>query len=266
MSITATLARSTPGVDSLDWHQTGRTVAGTSEAARVADALRSAILAGDLPDGARLPSLAQLSATHGVTVDIARQAIAVLRAERLVVTRHGAGAYVSRFALIVRSSPARLRGGSPQDNDTGPRPRTVDVVVAEEPAPDFVAERLGVEPGTLVLSRARRFLVETRPVQLSTSYLPLDLARGTAIAYTDTGPGGIYARLAELGHRPGHFTERVSARAPYPDERESLEMAAAGGFVFEVIRAAYEDSGRCVEVNRMVLDASVYELEYSFSA
>jgi GntR family transcriptional regulator len=243
-----------------------------SEAGRVADALRAEILTGDLPDGSRLPSLTALASTYGVSVDIARQAIGILRAERLVATRHGAGAFVTRFALITRRSPGRLaaeqwgQGKAIQDHDTGPRPRTVDVVVTETSAPPYVAEALGIRAATKVLSRSRRFVVEDRPVQLATSYLPLALVRGTAITYTDTGPGGLYARLAEIGHAPVRFVERVVARAPYPVEREALEMQAGGSLVYEITRLAYDDTGRCVEVNRMILDAAAYQLEYGFPA
>jgi len=247
-------------------------VAGPSESRRVADALRAAILGGELADGARLPSLAALVREYGVTTDVARHAIAALRAERLVVTRHGAGAYVSRFTPITRRSPARLsrdgwgQGQAIQDHDTGPRPRTVDIVVSEIRAPEMIAVALGVRVGQKVLSRSRRFLVEDRPVQLSTSFLPLSLARGTPIVYTDTGPGGLYARLADIGHAPARFVEVVNARAPHPDEREALELPTTTGLVFEITRRAYDDADRCVEVNQMVLDTTAYTLEYRFPA
>lgn len=244
----------------------------TSEARRVADNLRGMILSGDLADGERLPSLTMLAQQYGVTVDIARQAINALRGERLVTTRRGSGAFVSRFALIVRSSPSRLSrdvwgsGATIQDADTGPRPRTVDVVVSEVAATGEVAAALGVKPGRKVLSRARRFVVDDRPVQLATSYLPLNIAKGTAVMYTDTGPGGVYARLAERGHAPVRFVERVAARAPRPDERAALDMSASAGLVFEIIRRAIDAADRCVEVSVMVLDVAAYELEYAFPA
>lgn len=238
---------------------------------RMAMQLRSAILDGQL--AGRLPSLAALSAQYDVTRDIARRAVEILRGEGLVVTRHGKGSYVRVFARILRSSPARLArehwgtGRDIQDHDTGVRPRTADVVVGEAPAPDFVARPLGIAEGDPVLFRSRRFLVERRPVQLSTSYLPMDLATDVRLTYTDSGPGGLYARLAELGHEPVRFTERLTARAPRPDEVERLELASAVGVVvFEIIRYAYTEAGRCVEVNRMVLDSAAYELAYEFGA
>jgi GntR family transcriptional regulator len=238
---------------------------------QLAATLRTAILAGEL--SGRLPSLRGLSIRYGVTIDVARGAIEVLRGEGLVSTRHGAGTYVRRFDRIRRSSPGRLSstqwgaGRQIQDADTGTRPRTVDVIVDEAPAPDFVADALSVEPGTPVLTRARRFTVEDRCVQLATSFLPLDIVGGTRVAYTDVGPGGIYARLAELGHEPTRFVERLTARAPRPEEVERLGLTSSlGALVVEITRVAYTAQDRCVEVNRMVLDATAYELEYHFSA
>jgi GntR family transcriptional regulator len=102
---------------------------------------------------------------------------------------------------------------------------------------------------------------------LATSYLPLSIVGGTRIAYTDTGPGGVYARLAELGHAPARFTERLIARAPRPDEVERLELTTSvGALVLEIVRYAYTEQNRCVEVNRMILDATAYELAYEFGA
>jgi GntR family transcriptional regulator len=238
---------------------------------RMTEQLRVAILAGEL--SGRLPSLDSLATQYNVTRDIARRAVDILRGEGLVVTHQGKGTYVRVFERIIRESPARLArerwgaGQQIQDHDTRTRPRTADVVVGDVPAPAYVAEGLRVNEDDLVLFRARRFLVERRPVQLATSYLPLDLAVSARLTYTDTGPGGIYARLAELGHAPARFTERVIARSPLPDEVERLELTTAvGTLVFEITRYAYAESGRCVEVNRMILDATAYELAYNFDA
>ncbi len=238
---------------------------------RVAAELRAAILAEAV--GGRLPSLAGLADRYDVTPDVARRAIEVLRAEGLVVTRQGAGSYVRRFERITRSSPGRLAheqwatGQPVQDADTGSRPRAVDIVVAEEPASGDVAAALGVNPGQPVLTRSRRFTVEGRPVQLATSFLPLDIVGGTRVAYTDAGPGGTYARLAEFGHEPVRFTERLTARAPYPDEVDRLELGSSvGALVIEIVRYAYTADDRCVEVNHMTLDATAYTLEYHFTA
>jgi GntR family transcriptional regulator len=238
---------------------------------RVVDALRAQVLAGELVEGARLPSVREITQRYGVTTGTAARAIAELRAEGLVITRHGAGVYVRRFRAIRRSSPARLSRevwgtGTPiPDTDTGDRPRAVDVEVGETPAPGWAATGLGIDPGTPVIYRSRRFLVDDRPVQLATSYLPAELVRGSRITYTDTGPGGIYARLAELGYAPATFTEYLRARMPHPDETDRLDLPD-GTPVIEITRHARTDVGVCVEVNRMILDGTAYLLDYTFPA
>lgn len=238
---------------------------------QVTDDLRERIRSGELPAGARLQSLAELSGHYGVSRDVAREAIGVLRAEGLIETRQGSGTFVRAFARIPRVSPARLAkaqwgsGKAIQDLDTGPRWRTVDIRVDHPPAPADVAAAFGIETGGKVLSRSRRFLVDERPVQLATSYYRLEMVRDTAIALTDTGPGGSYARLTEEGHAPTRFIERVVDRAPHPDEQLDLALPRAGR-VFHITRFAYTAEDLCVEVNHMVLDADAYDLEYHFSA
>ncbi|WP_428962914.1 UTRA domain-containing protein [Micromonospora fluostatini] len=187
------------------------------------------------------------------------------------VTHDGRGTFARQFRPIRRSSPGRLareqwgRGEAIQQADTADRPRAVDVVTGETEAVEWVAGPLGLSPGSPVVYRSRRFLVDGRAVQLATSYLPVDLARGTAIMRPDAGPGGIYARLAESGHGPAAFTEYLRARMPLPDETDRLALPE-GALVVEVTRHAFDDSARCVEVNRMILDGSAYLLDYTFTA
>jgi DNA-binding FadR family transcriptional regulator len=61
---------------------------------RLGDTLRKAIGAGHFPPGSKLPSEAQLSEAHGVSRTVVREAIASLRADRLVEARQGAGVFV----------------------------------------------------------------------------------------------------------------------------------------------------------------------------
>lgn len=238
---------------------------------RVLNDLRAQILSRQLAPGDRVPSIRVISERYSVTAGTAEQALRGLRSEGHIISRQGSGTYVREYLAIPRSSPSRLArerwmAGIPiQDAATGPRPRAVDVEVGEMPASRWVAEPLGLAEGTLVVFRARRFVVADRAVQLATSYLPTDVARGTAIMHTDTGPGGIYARLAEADHEPVGFTEHLRARMPVPAETERLRLVE-GTQVIEITRHAFQADGRCVEINRMILDATAYELDYSFPA
>ena len=70
-----------------------------------------------------------------------------------------------------------------------------DVRVSTEYPPGDVANDLSLEIGSQTITRRRRYVLDGKPVLLSTSYFPADIARGTLIEQEDTGPGGAYARL-----------------------------------------------------------------------
>ena len=57
--------------------------------------LTADIVSGKLPAGARLPTEQQLIAAAGVSRTVVREAVAALRAEGLVITRQGVGAFVA---------------------------------------------------------------------------------------------------------------------------------------------------------------------------
>lgn len=63
-------------------------------AQRVVEGLKDRILSGDLPPGAKLPSEAELTATHGVSRTVVREAVSRLQAEGLVETFQGRGSFV----------------------------------------------------------------------------------------------------------------------------------------------------------------------------
>ncbi|NED88210.1 UTRA domain-containing protein, partial [Streptomyces sp. SID11233] len=73
------------------------------------------------------------------------------------------------------------------------------------------------------------------------------------ITQEDTGPGGTYARLAEIGAKPVRFVEELRSRMPSREETERLRLSE-GTPVVEIYRTALTEEGRAVEVNRMLLD------------
>ncbi|AWZ10020.1 MULTISPECIES: GntR family transcriptional regulator [unclassified Streptomyces] len=238
---------------------------------RIAAALKAAIEAGEYGPGDRLPGENDLMATYGVARMTARQALGVLQSEGLTEARKGAGVFVREFRRIRRRGIQRLaedvwgEGRSIWAADTEDREPVVEPLsVTEEAAPEAIAALLGLSDGTAVVRR-RRFLLDGKPVMFATSYLDAALVAGTPITEPDTGPGGIYARLAELGQKPARFREEVRSRMPTTEEAASLGLAA-GTPVVLVARTAFAAGGRVVEVNEMVLDASAYVLEYEFDS
>ncbi|GAA4663861.1 GntR family transcriptional regulator [Streptomyces youssoufiensis] len=240
---------------------------------RIADALKAAIASGEYGPGDRLPGENELMVTYQVARMTARQALGVLRSEGIAEARKGAGVFVRTFRPIRRHGIQRLArdgwftGQSvwEADLDAG-RELVVDSVsVREQPAARGLASVLGLESGEAVWVRSRRFVLDGKPVLLAVSHLPASLAAGTAIAEEDSGPGGIYARLAELGHGPARFREEIRCRMPTTAEAGQLRLSS-GTPVVLICRTAYTAEGRAVEVNEMTLDASSYILEYDFDA
>jgi GntR family transcriptional regulator len=132
--------------------------------------------------------------------------------------------------------------------------------------PVDLASLMGLSTGAEVLVRDRVMGdPETRkPKQLATSYLPADLARGTQLAEADTGPGGIYDRLEEMGHRPLRWSEGVSARMPSPEEAEALSLPADVGVpLLRVVRLTMSPSGEVLELNDTRMSAEEFEIGYS---
>ncbi|MFD5652051.1 GntR family transcriptional regulator [Streptomyces sp. NPDC127039] len=239
---------------------------------RIADTLREAIRSGEYGPGDRLPGENDLMATHGVARMTARQALSVLRDEGVAEARKGAGVFVREFRPLRRRGVQRLahqqwgNGRSIWSTDIENRSLEVDqVTVSEEAAPDGVGAVLNLADEETVCVRRRRFVLDGKPVLLATSYLPTPLVTGSAITREDTGPGGTYARLAELGFGPVHFREEIRSRMPSQNEATQLAISA-GTPVILICRTAFTDEGRPVEVNEMTLDAASYILEYDFDA
>lgn len=238
----------------------------------IADALRAAIKDGTLQPGAKLASETELMNEYGVARGTVREAFALLRAEGLTEARRGAGVYVRGFRKINRNATERLAStvwgvGRPiwsVDLDSRPM-ATANVRVEEITPPERIAACFGLQPDETVWMRDRDYLVEGRVVQRATSYLPTSIVADSAITEPNSGPGGTYARLAELGHAPAKFREEVQARMPLPEEAARLGLSA-GTPVILIARTAFDKDNRPVEVNEMMLDASSYLLQYDFQA
>ncbi|MEU0988102.1 GntR family transcriptional regulator [Streptomyces sp. NPDC005953] len=239
---------------------------------RIANALKAQIRSGAFGPGDRLPGENDLMQEYEVARMTARQALGVLKSEGLAEARKGAGVFVRAFQPLRRRGIQRLAreqwggGRSIWEADLGGRNLAVDQVeVSTGAASENAARVLNLGEGEAACVRSRRFVLDGKPVLLATSYLPHSLVAGSPITERDTGPGGIYARLAELGHKPVHFREEIRSRMPRPEESLRLDLPA-GTPVMLVYRTAFAEDGNPVEVNEMVLDAAAYVLEYDFDA
>lgn len=205
---------------------------------QVADELRRRILSEEAAPGAKLPSETGLMEEFEVSRTTARLAYNVLRAEGLVVTRRGFGAYVRDRRQVRRIAADRYRraaraAAQGQQETAFTLDRRIewseyrlDKEFNEVPAPPEVAELLEVPPATPLLARRFVFYSAGFPEQMSLSYYPLSLVAGTPVAdpANEPWPGGNIAQLASLGIAVTRVEESVSARMPTPDEARTLRI------------------------------------------
>lgn len=241
---------------------------------QIADHLRARIESGELEGGGQLPSEQELIDSYRVARGTIRQAMTLLRSEGLVRTEHGRGTFVRDRPPVRRLAHDRFarrhrkRGKAAYLAELDAEGRVPEVEVLEVRrmrAPDDVAVWLQLAVAADVLIRRRRYLADGEPMELATSYVPWTLAEGTQMTEPDTGPGGLYARLEEEGHRLKRFSEEVTARMPTADEVRALRLLP-GVPVIRVVRVAYDSDEIPVEACDTVMAADRYVLSYELSA
>lgn len=236
---------------------------------RVADALRAAISRGDLPAGARIPSLRELMQRHDVSNATAQHAVKILKGEGLLESQVGSGTRVRRPRPMIGVSSSYL---APRDG-TWPLWRDEAAKlgmkgteklgkVRKVAAPDVVANALELQPGAPVVLRPRIMLLDDEPVQIVDSYYPAGLADGTPLASPTKIWGGAPAALAQLGHGPAESVEVVTAGMPNPEEDRLLGEIPPGIPVLRIVRTVLDSEGRPVEVCVMTMNADRHRLEY----
>lgn len=135
------------------------------------------------------------------------------------------------------------------------------VSAGEVGASHEVAELLGVTPGEVVVVRRRVMFLEDEPCELTDTYYPASIARGTRLAGTAKIPGGAVTLLAELGHTGVRVQEDVTARMPDEQEREALRTEP-GEPVLRLVRVTFDAAERPIQADVMTMPAHRQRLRY----
>jgi GntR family transcriptional regulator len=209
---------------------------------QIADALREQMRDGTYPPGAKLPSESELRERWGVASKTVRAALDQLRAEGLVVGRQGVGSFVREQAVPRRLSTdistnvgwyhtLARQGLQPAGSTT----------VTQAPCPPEAAERLEIEPGTIVTVRDRIMGTEGEPpAMLATSYFPqwvIDKAPNLA----DPNVSGLPRWLREAFGET-YSTDVLNVRMPTPAEQKRLDLPR--GVPVQVIQGGEFDRER----------------------
>ncbi|GAA1455491.1 GntR family transcriptional regulator [Nocardiopsis tropica] len=245
-----------------------------SKYSEVAEDIRADIARGEYPRGGVLPSEERLADKYDVSRPVINRAVRLLRSEGLVRVERGRGTVVHEIPPIVRNATARYtkdareraksRGAfATEVREMGHEPRSVLAQLGPVIPPASVAEALRLETDEVAAIRRRHMFADDVPVQIATSYVPWSIAAGTPITQEDTGQGGTYSRLADLGHPIARFTERITVRMPEPDEVVVLRLVEDQP-VYVVHHVAWTAEGRPVEVTVHVMPVHQWHLEYEW--
>jgi GntR family transcriptional regulator len=247
----------------------------------IAAALREEIVSGRYEPGAPFPTGPELAARFRgqfgeISVGTVNKAVGQLRSEGLVRTKQGRGTIVSPVPVIRRDAAGRQHRDARETGTNrgafdaelraaGLEPRT-ETEPGRAALTGAVAGILGFPEGAEAVFRRRRMYAGTEPVQLATSWIPADLAEAApSVGQADTGPGGLYSRLADIGHGPARFTEDVRVRVPTATEARELDIDADHR-VYDITRTAYDGEGRAIEVCQHVMPTHQWTLSYTWPA
>ncbi|WP_460495895.1 GntR family transcriptional regulator [Glycomyces tarimensis] len=244
-----------------------------TERRRIAEDLRDSIRNGKLQPGAKLPSRRNLAAQYGVVPNTAGEAIKILEAEGLVVTRNKARAVVREKPKLLRLGAERYSNRLREETGLSPyraevqrqgKSARVDCTAIErvQPPPE-IAERLDVaHDEESVVRRENWYYADDEPVQVGVTYIPWEIAERTVLADSaDMGKGSLYARFEDRGHRIASIREEISSRMPDPDETERLSIPA-GVPVIEVVHTGIDQDDRPFEVTCFTMRADLNGLDY----
>lgn len=228
---------------------------------QVLKALQQRISEGTYPPGTALPSEARMSAEFGTSRTTIIKALSIMRQDGWIESRQGKG-------HLVRGVPAAVRQVTPDyvvsGLDTDETADTTLLRVGAVLAPSWVAAMLGLDADTPVYERRRLLTGPDGPVALSSVYVPVELAVGTAIGKKDPLPGGVREHLrSAAGLRFDYATTRVTARVPDSDEAELLGLDAATPVLWLLV-TAHTTSGDAVVTVETVLPADRHDLEDTY--
>jgi GntR family transcriptional regulator len=211
-------------------------------------------MSGELAPGSQLPSTQHLVQRYAAANATIQRALAALKHEGFVYSHVGKGVYVRDKQPFVVHVAAYFT-----PTPTGYSYRLLDVTEVQPPVEIATTLHLA-DDGTTIL-RKRLLLHDGDPVELSWSYYPAEIAAHSPLAGRSKISGGAPQALAALGYPQRSFTDRLSARPPTTEERETLNLPDDVPIIRQ-FRTIYSDQRRPVEASILIKGAHHYELLY----
>lgn len=226
---------------------------GLSRYASLAQAIRARVVAAEWPPGTALPAESQLASEHGVALGTMRRALALLVDQGFIERIHGKGTFV-RQGLVGASMLRFFRF----DAGTGEVPQSRILQRSRVRAPPGIARVLGIGAGEEVLRLHRLRLMAGQPRLFEEIWLPLDLFAGLASDDLTSWDDLLYPMFARKAQVHVHRAQDDIGFAQLSATQARHLGLPSGHPCAEVHRAAYDLTGRCVEVRTTRGDAHAF--------
>ncbi len=226
---------------------------------QVAQHLEHMIESGELPMGTRLENEIDLADQLGLSRPTMRRAIEYLVGRGLLVRKRGIGTQVVH-AKVTRE--VELTSLYDDLAKTGRVPSTRVLSFRTEDAPDALAVKLGIAPGTPVHAFERLRYADGEPLALMCNYVP---AQCMSLTAADLEGQGLYNLFRANGIALRIAKQAIGARAATAAEARALGERR-GAPLLTMERSAYDDQGRAVEHGQHLYRASRYSFDLTLNA
>jgi len=212
-------------------------------------ALREKILTGQLPHGTRISSEAELSEEYGVSRITSQRALNELAKAGLVRRERGRGTLVRENIIGAKAAQPAPAGSSVTDQFIG-QSRIIGqseitlLDFSRQKAPDYVAERLSLEPGSDVYHIERTRSTDGIPFCHVYAYVPIAIGRTFSPAALESRM--MIDLIAETGHKIGTAEQTVTAGVADEAAARHLEVGS-GAAILSMERTVYDMDGAPIE-------------------
>lgn len=227
--------------------------------ARLRDALQTQILDGKLQPGDRLPSEAELAASHGVSRITVRNALGALQGAGLIVRQQGRGAFVAP-PVNAQQSLDHLQGLGAALEARGQHVHNKRLQMRRCKAPAFVAQALGLPAGATVINMTMLRYVDRAALSVNQSYYPLGL--GERLARLDLSTRDLIDVLEHDLGLPVARAELDIGACPMPAPAARRLGVAHGAPALQVQRVLFDAKDQAIQVETIFFrgDAFTYRL------
>jgi DNA-binding GntR family transcriptional regulator len=225
---------------------------------QVASRVQQLIESGEMPVGGRLDNEVELAERLGVSRPTIRRAVQYLVERGVLVRKRGAGTQIVHPKV---RRPVELTSLYDDLAKSGQKPRTEVRTLRVGPAPDHVAEALGLDGNAHVTWIERLRFADGEPLAIMHNAVPVDVL---PLGRADLEVHGLYELLRAAGYAPRMASQVVGARVATTAEARMLGDVR-GAPLLTMTRTAWDASGQAVEYGSHIYRATRYAFELTLS-